>query len=132
MYKLIQDNNETISIKRLEDSAYIPLDEGNADYRQYIYWVAEGNAAEVEELPVFKGEITAVSPFQAKAALLQMGLLDKVEELIKSEDRMFQLAWETATEFRRDSSTLKMLGSKLNLTDDQVDDLFELAASIQA
>lgn len=30
-------------VKRLSDSAYIPFDEGNVDYQEYLKWVAEGN-----------------------------------------------------------------------------------------
>jgi hypothetical protein len=30
-------------IKRLSDNAFIPMDEQNSDYAEYLKWVAEGN-----------------------------------------------------------------------------------------
>lgn len=30
-------------VKRLSDSAYIPFDEGNRDYQEYLKWLEEGN-----------------------------------------------------------------------------------------
>ena len=36
-------------ILRKEDNAYIPFDEANTDYQEYLEWVAEGNTAEAAD-----------------------------------------------------------------------------------
>ena len=51
MYKLQNDEAEkTIAIIKKGDipinNKYIPLDEANTDYQEYLEWVAEGNTAE--------------------------------------------------------------------------------------
>ena len=44
MYQLINDmTGEPSCIKRLSDNAFIPMDEANTDYAEYLAWVAEGN-----------------------------------------------------------------------------------------
>jgi hypothetical protein len=44
MYKLINNRfNVLSSIHRLSDGAFIPLDESNTDYQEYLKWVAAGN-----------------------------------------------------------------------------------------
>jgi hypothetical protein len=45
-YKKINFSDGRYCIKRLEDCAYIPVDEANKDYQEYLKWVAEGNIAE--------------------------------------------------------------------------------------
>jgi hypothetical protein len=50
MYKLLGNNNITNqpsnSVIRLADNAYIPFDEANTDYQEYLKWLAEGNTPE--------------------------------------------------------------------------------------
>ena len=48
-YKLTPSVNEiepSRSILRLSDNAFIPMDEANKDYQEYLKWVAEGNTPE--------------------------------------------------------------------------------------
>ncbi len=75
-----------------------------------------------------------VSRFQAKAALNGAGVLSAVESMMAdpATDIMVKLAWQDATEFRRDSPTVAFAAGKLNLTSSQIDDLFIQAAQITA
>lgn len=38
--------DSTTTILRKEDNVFIPFDEANTDYQEYLKWVAEGNTAE--------------------------------------------------------------------------------------
>lgn len=49
MYKLLNDpinGGQAQCIKRLADNAFIPFDEANKDYAEYLKWLAEGNTPE--------------------------------------------------------------------------------------
>ena len=54
MYKLLLDTETGAAtcIKRLSDNAFIPMDEANSDYAEYLKWLDEGN----EPLPPDEGE----------------------------------------------------------------------------
>lgn len=73
-----------------------------------------------------------VSRFQAKAALLQAGLLVEVENAVASGDALTQLAWAEAVEMRRNSPMIATLADAVDLTPEQVDDLFRAAKAIEA
>jgi len=47
MYKLIHNPYGEINmVQRLSDNAFIPFDEANTDYQEYLKWLAEGNTPE--------------------------------------------------------------------------------------
>ena len=48
MYKQIKNiiTNNIENVQRLSDGAYIPLDNANTEYQEYLEWVAEGNQPE--------------------------------------------------------------------------------------
>ena len=45
MYKLIKStiSGNIVNIKRLADNVFIPFDEDNSDYQEYLKWLEEGN-----------------------------------------------------------------------------------------
>lgn len=71
-----------------------------------------------------------ISRFQARAALMDAGLLADVELAVGSAGPLAQLAWAEAVEWRRDSPTIAAIAASLDLTDGQLDDLFRAAALI--
>ena len=80
--------------------------------------------------PIFVSE---VGPYQARVALLRSGLLDEVEALMANPttDAEIVIAWEKATVFKRNSTMIIGMGAALGLTEQQLDDLFVLAATIE-
>jgi hypothetical protein len=75
-----------------------------------------------------------VSRFQARAALHLAGLLTQVEAMMQdpATDMLAKLAWTDAQEFRRTSPTVLAMSQALGLTDAQLDELFTVAAGIEA
>lgn len=41
--KTLFEGQQATTIKRLADNAFIPFDEQNVDYADYLAWLAEGN-----------------------------------------------------------------------------------------
>jgi hypothetical protein len=72
----------------------------------------------------------SVTPRQVRLLLLSQGLLSQVTALIEQQDEATQIAWEYASEFRRDEPLLLSLATTLGLTNQQLDDFFIAAAVI--
>ncbi|CAB5517426.1 hypothetical protein [Achromobacter anxifer] len=75
-----------------------------------------------------------VSRFQARAALLQAGVLDDVTMAMQGPgiDPLMKMAWEEAQEFRRASPTVATMAESFGWDAQYVDALFVAAASIEA
>ena|SRR5690554_764720 len=72
-----------------------------------------------------------VTRYQAKAALMQAGLLETVEQAIAAtDDPLITLAWAEAG-FERMSPLIAEMKTAIGLTDEQVDELFLAAAEVR-
>ena len=76
----------------------------------------------------------SVSRFQARMALRGAGLFDAVEAMMANPATPIAAveAWQAAQEFRRQSPTILAMAQALNLTEQQLDDLFIAAGQIEA
>lgn len=83
-----------------------------------------------EPPPPTQPQTTVVSMFQARAALIQAGLFDTVDAYLKQAGGVHLQAWEYAAEVRRDSALVQAMAQQLELTEQQVADLFDTASTI--
>lgn len=110
---------------RIIDESELPARET----RDRWLWTESGPLDVGPEIPVIPD---SVSRFQARAALLQAGLLAQAEAAVAQSGPLALLAWQDAQEFRRNSPTINSLASAIGLTPEQIDALFIAAAQIEA
>ena len=70
-----------------------------------------------------------VTPLQARRAINAAGLRTAIEAAVAAADQDTKDAWEYATEIRRDNPIIAAMAASLNLTGEQIDDLFRAAAN---
>lgn len=130
MYKQVTND----IILRLADGAFIPMDPANADYAAVLEWISQGNTIEPANVPT-PTVPSSVTMRQARLALHRYGLLDLVDQSIAQiPDSTMRTAtkidWEYAQTVDRDSLVTQQLAVMLGLSDEQLDQLFTLAASL--
>ena len=118
----------------VENWVTAPMFSEYTDSEGVVHTVAEQQAAFTANKLNTMRQGMVVSPFQAKAALLQAGLLDQIETVVNdpATDPLVKLAWNNATEYKRTSPMIAALAAQLNLSGTQLDDLFTNAAQIVA
>lgn len=84
-------------------------------------------AKPVESVPV----PSSVTRRQMKLALLQQDLLAAVEDAVAaSEDMALKINWQDALDFQRDNPFVIQMAALLGKNDDDLDQIFVLAASL--
>lgn len=116
-----------------DDGYVIPPPYDDPRYLDYAEWVTGGNNPEmipVSDLPPVPNAITR---FQARAMLLQAGLLDTIEAFMVNETtpRIYRLAWQDAQEFYRDSPLILTMAGIFSLSEEQLDNMFRQAVLIK-
>ena len=125
MYQL----TATDTIIRTADNACIPADPANSDYAAFLIWLDEGNMPDpyIPPPPVVPSVITMR---QARLALLMADRLSEVNAAVNQAGEAAQIEWEFATEVHRNWPLVAALQSGLGLTDDDLDALFTLGATL--
>lgn len=107
----------------------IPMVDGNSDYEQYKLWLAEGNTTDPYVEPPTPIP-SVVTMRQARLALLQLNLLGTVNTAIQTGAEADKIAWEYATEVRRDDPLVVNMATALSLDEAALDGLFTLASTL--
>ena len=74
--------------------------------------------------------VSTISRAQAKLALLELGLLSTVDDFIASSgNEELKIEWNERLEFKRDNIVLVSLAEQLNITEEDLDNMFLLAST---
>lgn len=84
----------------------------------------------VEEVPDASPVPEIITPRQARLALEQAGLLEKIEQAVAASNKPTQISWEWASEIRRDDPIINTMKVSLAISDAQLDALFKQAAEL--
>jgi hypothetical protein len=58
MYKIIKVNNKNRCIIKGDNEMYIPFDDKNVDYKEYLAWLEEGNTPTEENIEIDESYIS--------------------------------------------------------------------------
>ena len=127
----VQDMPEVdSSVQRVEPGTFLKTDAGYVKTWNVVDLTVEEKEAVVQA----KREGMIVTPRQARLALLGAGLLTQIEAGIAALPEPTKTAvtieWEYATHVDRNSQWVNALAQALELTDEQLDQLFEVAATL--
>lgn len=77
-----------------------------------------------------RAALQPLSAWQIRKALTQFGLRDAVEQAVSAATIDLQDAWHYASQFKRDDDVLLAAAASLNITDAQLDTMFEVGATL--
>lgn len=114
---------------------YVTLNEITDPMQETVGWtIHDMTAEEIAEYLAGWRSATSVTMRQARLALLSQNKLTEVTEALSSlpeaEKTAAEIEWEYGSEVRRTSPLVTSLAVALNLTDEELDSLFVLAATL--
>ncbi len=91
-----------------------------------------GYALEYVENPTLDTPKTyqPLSAFQVRKVLTQFNLRSQVETAVSQADQATKDAWQYTNDFQRDNPVLTAMATLLGLTDDQLDQMFEIGVTL--
>lgn len=128
--KFIDSNNTIISADTALGKVFIVAREGNKEYYEIIKRGLYVAPYEILENQIHKN----ITNRQIKLILHRNGLLQKLDNAINEMDEPekteFKIEWEYSDKFKRQSKLIDKVKLMLNLTNVEVDQLFEEALKI--
>ena len=139
MLKYLNADRTLISFSDPDETTVVVVEKGDARFAELAARApAEYTGDDVALALEAARSAMRVSRLQARAALLQAGLLDRVDRAVNggmlgggTSDALLKMAWAEATEFNRTSPTIAALAGLVGLDDATLDDLFRAAALIR-
>lgn len=89
-----------------------------------------GKYIEVEPNTPSLDKVAVVSARQMRLALSQLGILGAVQAFVDAGDEQTHISWEYATEFTKTHPLVVAAKVALNRTDEDIDNIFRLAATL--
>lgn len=77
-----------------------------------------------------RARLVPLSPAQTELVLHRYGLLDTVLNAVEAGDIELKIRWRKSSEFRRDNELLITTAKQLGISDEQLDDMFRLGATL--
>jgi hypothetical protein len=109
--------------------SFVPCIFGNSDFTRILELVGKGKLTIADYVPP-PTTVTHVTMRQARLELLSRSLLNQVNSLIQQAEPAVQIEWEYATTVERGSALVAAIALQLNLTDQEIDEMFTSASKL--